>query len=54
LAQMFLFPQKSNGSPCEAGVAPLSRPFFKPYMDTNRKLTNGIILSAELNQRLTA
>ena len=41
-------------SPCEAGVAPLSRPFFKPYMDTDRKLTNGIILSAELNQRLTA
>ena len=27
-------------SPCEAGVAPQSRPFFKPYMDTNRKLTN--------------
>ena len=25
---------------CEAGVAPQSRPFFKPYMDTNRKLTN--------------
>ncbi|WP_240945787.1 mobilization protein, partial [Alistipes shahii] len=25
---------------CEAGAAPESRPFFKPYMDTNRKQTN--------------
>ena len=25
---------------CEAGVAPESRPFFKLYMDTNRKLTD--------------
>ena len=25
---------------CEAGAAPKSRPFFKLYMDTNRKLTD--------------
>ena len=29
-----------NSSLCEAGTAPESRPFFKPYMDMNRKPTD--------------
>ena len=39
---------------CEAGIAPESNAFLTDVMNTDRKLTNGIILSAELNQRLTA
>jgi len=39
---------------CEAGRSPQSNAFLTDVMNTDRKLTNGIILSAELNQRLTA
>mgnify|MGYP007007774604 FL=1 len=31
---------RQKRSLCEAGAAPKSRPFFKLYMDTNRKLTD--------------
>ena len=31
---------RQRSSLCEAGAAPKSRPFFKLYMDTNRKLTD--------------
>ena len=31
---------RQRSSRCEAGAAPKSRPFFKLYMDTNRKLTD--------------
>ena len=31
---------RQSSSLCEAGAAPESRPFFKPYMDTDRKLTD--------------
>ena len=35
-----MFSAYERSSLCEAGAAPKSRPFFKLYMDTNRKLTD--------------
>ena len=40
LSDKLWFVRQKHSSLCEAGAAPKSRPFFKLYMDTNRKLTD--------------